>query len=130
MASRPFRLNRRRWLQRAGPLSIALGEAVNNPASLVLSANVGDPPGQPGGRLIAPRQPGHCPCSALATKLQPGGARADDKAFPVFASRQEQIAHAFKNLSVMGVKVQDAVCASTRAHAAGHLKAERKLWHC
>jgi len=49
----------------------------------------------------------------------------DDKTFPIFAARQEQIAHALKNLSVMGVKTLGAIYASAREHAALHLEVER-----
>ena len=46
--------------------------------------------------------------------LQNSGLEIDERTFPIFAGRQEQIAHALKSLSVMGVNEVGAVYASER----------------
>jgi hypothetical protein len=46
--------------------------------------------------------------------LQNSALAIDDRTFPIFAGRQEQIAHALKSLSAMGVQEVGAVFASPR----------------
>lgn len=106
----------------AASLRTALGEAQNNPACLVLSGSAGD--------LLATqvssmsRQVG-LDIAHAAPWLQNSSLDIDDKTFPIFAARQEQIAHALRNMSVMGMKTLGAVYAGARDHAAYHLEVER-----
>lgn len=50
----------------------------------------------------------------VAPWLQSAGVEVDERTFPIFAGRQEQIAHALKSLVVMGVREVGAVFASSR----------------
>ncbi|ABM37516.1 ABC transporter substrate-binding protein [Polaromonas naphthalenivorans] len=106
----------------AASVRSALNEAMNNPSCLVLSGSVGDPLASQVAALS--RQDG-LNIAHAAPWLQNSSLEVDSKTFPIFAARQEQIAHALKNLSVMGVKVLGAVYASAREHAAYHLEVER-----
>ena len=106
----------------AASLRTALGEALNNPACLVLSGSAGD--------LLASQVAGMSRQVGLdiahaAPWLQNSSLDIDDKTFPIFAARQEQFAHALRNLAVMGMKTLGAVYASGREHAAYHLEVER-----
>lgn len=103
-------------------LRAALSEAMNNPACLVLSGSVGD---LLASQVAALSRQGGMDIAHAAPWLQNSSLEVDDKTFPIFASRQEQIAHALKNLSVMGVKVLGAVYAGVREHAAYHQEVER-----
>ena len=100
----------------------ALNEAVANPACLVLSGSVGDPLAN---QIATLSRQGGQNIAHAAPWLQNASLELDDKTFPIFAARQEQIAHALNTLSVMGVKVLGAVYASAREHAAYHLEVER-----
>ena len=100
----------------------ALIETMNNPACVALSGSVGD--------MLASRIAGMSGQVGLniahvAPWLQNSSLEVDDKTFPIFAARQEQIAHALKNLSAMGMKTLGAVYASGREHTAYHLEVER-----
>jgi hypothetical protein len=106
----------------AASVRTALGEALANPACLVLSGSVGDALASQVATLS--RQGGQNIAHA-APWLQNASLDLDDKTFPIFAARQEQIAHALNTLTVMGVKVLGAVYASAREHAAYHLEVER-----
>jgi ABC-type branched-subunit amino acid transport system substrate-binding protein len=50
--------------------------------------------------------------------LQNSSAEVDERTFPIFAARQEQVAHALKSLSVMSVSEIGVVYASDLDHAA------------
>ena len=100
----------------------ALNEALANPACLVLSGSVGDPLAS---QIATLSRQGGLNIAHAAPWLQNASLELDDKTFPIFAARQEQIAHALNTLSVMGVKVLGAVYASAREHAAYHLEVER-----
>ena len=106
----------------ASSLRTALGEVLNNPACLVLSGSAGD--------FLASQIAGMSRQVGLdiahaAPWLQNSSLQIDDKTFPIFAARQDQIAHALRNLSVMGMKTLGAVYASGREHAAYHFEVER-----
>lgn len=100
----------------------ALNEALANPACLVLSGSVGDTLASQIAKLS---QQGGMNIAHAAPWLQNASLDMDDKTFPIFAARQEQITHALNTLTVMGVKVLGAVYASAREHAAYHLEVER-----
>ena len=106
----------------AASLRTALNEVMSNPSCLVLSGSVGDPLAS---QLAAISHQGGLNIAHAAPWLQNSSLEVDDKTFPIFAARQEQIAHALKNLAVMGVKVLGAIYASAREHAAYHLEVER-----
>jgi hypothetical protein len=53
----------------------------------------------------------------------------DERTFPIFAARQEQIGHALKSLAVIGVLEVGAVYASGREHALYHEDLERIAAH-
>ena len=92
----------------------ALASLKKDPSCVVLSGCVGD--------LLA---------SQVAAMSRQGGLAIAHAApwlqnsFPIFAGRQEQIAHALKTLSVMGMKELGAVYANAREYAALHGEVER-----
>ena len=100
----------------------ALLETIGNPACVALSGSVGD--------LMASQitslagQVG-LNMAHVAPWLQNSSLEVDDKTFPIFAARQEQIAHALKNMSAMGLKTLGTVYASGAEQAAYHLEVER-----
>lgn len=106
----------------AASVRAALNEAMANPACLVLSGSVGD---SLASQIATLSRQGGLNIAHAAPWLQNASLELDDKTFPIFAARQEQIAHALNTLSVMGVKVLGAVYASAREHAAYHLEVER-----
>ncbi|WP_029525159.1 ABC transporter substrate-binding protein [Polaromonas glacialis] len=106
----------------AASVRTALNEALANPACLVLSGSVGDPLAS---QIATLSRQGGLNIAHAAPWLQNASLELDDKTFPIFAARQEQIAHALNTLTVMGVKVLGAVYASAREHAAYHLEVER-----
>lgn len=61
----------------------------------------------------------------VAPWLQNSDLDGDDRTFPIFASRQDQIAQAIKSLSVMSVRELGAVYASAREYTLFHDDAER-----
>ena len=106
----------------AASVRTAVGEALANPACMVLSGSVGD---SLASQVAMLSRQGGLNIAHAAPWLQNASLVLDDKTFPIFAARQEQIAHALNTLSVMGVKVLGAVYASAREHAAYHLEVER-----
>jgi len=52
----------------------------------------------------------------VAPWLQNSSTEVDERTFPIFAARQEQIIHALKSLTLMGVQEIGAVYASGREH--------------
>jgi ABC-type branched-subunit amino acid transport system substrate-binding protein len=83
----------------------------DNPACVVLSATTGDPVATQLAALL--RQEGAAMAHA-APWLQNAATQADERTFPIFAARREQIAHALKSLTVSGVQEVGAVFASAR----------------
>ncbi len=53
----------------------------------------------------------------VAPWLQNSGAEVDSRTFPIFAGRQEQITHAIRSLSLVGIPEIGAVYATERDHA-------------
>ncbi|MEO8012656.1 MAG: ABC transporter substrate-binding protein [Polaromonas sp.] len=100
----------------------ALASLKNDASCVVLSGSVGD---QLASQIAAMSLKGELNIAHAAPWLQNSSLEVDDKTFPIFAARQEQIAHALKILSVMGVKELGAIYASAREHAALHHEVER-----
>jgi ABC-type branched-subunit amino acid transport system substrate-binding protein len=89
----------------------ALRTLLDNPNCVALSGTVGDPAAVQA--VMALRQD-NAAIAHAAPWLQNSGLEVDERTFPIFAGRQEQIAHALKSLSVMGVSEVGAVYASER----------------
>jgi len=103
-------------------LRAALDEVKDNPSCVVLSGTVGD---RLASQAAAMSRQGGLNIAHAAPWLQDASLELDDKTFPVFAAREQQITHALKTLSVMGLKELGAVYASVRDHAALHLEVQR-----
>ena len=100
----------------------ALASVKKDPACVVLSGTVGD--------LLASQvavisRQGELNIAHAAPWLQNSSLEVDDNTFAIFAGRQQQIGHALKNLSVMGMKTLGAVYANAREYAALHAEVER-----
>ena len=89
---------------------------------MVLSGSVGD---QIASETVALIRKDGLNIAHAAPWLQNASLEVDDSTFPIFAARQEQIAHALKTLSVMGLKELGAIYGTTRDHAAYHVEVER-----
>ncbi|WP_309678325.1 ABC transporter substrate-binding protein [Polaromonas sp.] len=106
----------------AASLRSALDAVKNNPFCVALSGSVGDELAGQAAALL--RQDG-LRLAHAAPWLQNSSLEVDEQTFPIFASRQEQIAHALKTLALMGLRTLGAVYGSTRDHAAYHVEVER-----
>jgi ABC-type branched-subunit amino acid transport system substrate-binding protein len=106
----------------AASVQKALASVRDNPACVVLSGSVGD---QMAGLLVAQLQKDGVGLAHAAPWLQNSSLDIDEQTFPIFAARQEQIAHALKNLSAMGMQELGAVYASPQDHTAYHAEVER-----
>jgi len=93
----------------AASLQAALQNVRDNPACLTLSATAG---GVAASQLTALLAREALPIAHVAPWLQNASTSIDERTFPIFASRQEQIAHALKSLSSMGVTEVGAIYAS------------------
>jgi len=101
----------------------------DNPAYVALSGTAGDLVATRLGPLL--RQE-NLAIAHVAPWLQNAGIDIDDRTFPIFAARQEQIAHALRSLSVLGVAEVGAIYASEQEHSLyredlNRLAAERKV---
>lgn len=103
-------------------LRTALATVKENFSCVALSGSVGD---QLASQLLAISRQGGLNIANAAPWLQSSSVEVDDKTFPIFAARQEQIAYALKTLSVMGMKTLGAVYASAQEHTAYHSEVER-----
>ena len=83
----------------------------DNPACVVLSGTVSDPAAT---ELAAVLRDENASIAHAAPWLQNSSIEVDDRTFPIFSGRQEQIAHALKSLTVAGVQEIGAVFASQR----------------
>lgn len=84
-----------------------------NPGCVALCGTAGNPLALQAATLL--RQEAQ-PIAHVAPWLQNSGVEIDDRTFPIFAGRQEQIAHALKSLSALGVREFGVVFASAREH--------------
>jgi hypothetical protein len=103
-------------------LRTALDTIKSNSSCLVLSGTAGD---LIASQIVALSRKEALNIAHVAPWLQNSSLEVDDNTFPVFAARQEQIKHALKTLSVMGVSELGAIYGSPRDHAAYHLEVER-----
>jgi len=103
-------------------LRTALDSVRDNPSCVVLSGSVGD---QIASQIATPSRQGGLDIAHAAPWLQNSSLEIDDKTFPIFAARQEQIAYALKTLSVMGLKELGAIYATAKDHTAYRVEVER-----
>ncbi len=106
-------------------LRAALESIRDNAACVVLSGTVGD---QLASQALELSRNGGVAGLAIAHAapwLQNSGAEIDENTFPIFAARQEQIAHALKTLSVMGLKDLGAIYASPALQSAYQAELQR-----
>ena len=103
-------------------LRAALDSVKANPACVVISGSVGD---QLASQIVEISRQDGLNMAHAAPWLQNSSIEIDDKTFPIFAARQEQITYAVRTLAVMGMNEIGAVYGSTRDHAAYHVEVER-----
>jgi ABC-type branched-subunit amino acid transport system substrate-binding protein len=103
-------------------LRTAFDAVKNNPACMVMSGSAGD---QLASQLVGLARQDALAMAHVAPWLQNSSLEIDDNTFPIFAARQEQITHALKTLSVMGMSELGAVYSSAGEHSAYHLEVER-----
>lgn len=94
-------------------LRAAVQAVRDNPSCLALSGTVSDPVASQLTALL--RQEGLAIAHA-APWLQDSSVEVDEQTFPIFAARQEQISHALKSLSVIGLQEVGAIFATRRDH--------------
>lgn len=118
------------------PASVAMAwrSLREDPSCVVLAGTVGDAVATQLATLL--RQEGTAIAHA-APWLQNSAVGVDERTFPIFAGRREQIAHALRSLSVSGMQEVGAVFASAReatdyrqdvSEAAGALKLRLTTW--
>jgi ABC-type branched-subunit amino acid transport system substrate-binding protein len=103
-------------------LGAALASVRDNPACVVLSGSAGD---QIASQIVTLSRKGGLNIAHAAPWLQNSSLQIDDKTFPIFAARQEQIAFALKTLSLMGLKDLGAVYATAQDYSAYHGELQR-----
>ena len=103
-------------------LGAALASIRDNPACVVLSGSAGD---QIASQIVTLSRQGSLNIAHAAPWLQNSSLEIDDKTFPIFAARQEQIAFALKTLSIMGLKDLGAVYGTAQDYIAYHGELER-----
>ncbi|KQT07669.1 ABC transporter substrate-binding protein [Ramlibacter sp. Leaf400] len=87
----------------------ALAAVRDNPAGVVLSGSAGDPVASEVARLL---REDNLAIAHAAPWLQNSSLAVDDRTFPIFAARQEQIGHALRSLTAVGVQDIGAVYAT------------------
>lgn len=95
-------------------LAAAVQSIRDNPACVALSGTVSDPVAS---QLVALLRKEDLNIAHVAPWLQSSIVEIDERTFPIFAARQEQIGHALKSLSAIGVQEVGAVFGSQREHA-------------
>lgn len=83
----------------------------DNPGCIALFGTVSDPLAV---RLVAQLRQDGAGLAHVAPWLQNSSVEIDERTFPIFAGRQEQIVHALSSLQAMGVAEAGAVFASAR----------------
>jgi hypothetical protein len=91
----------------------ALRNVAARPDCIALSGTVSDPLAVQATGLLRELAPG---LAHVAPWLQNSALEVDERTFPIFAGRHEQIAHAIRSLSTLGVQEVGAVYASSREH--------------
>lgn len=100
----------------------ALVSIRNQPNCVALSGTAGD---RAASRLAAVLRQEQLEIAHVAPWLHKADLDESDSTFPIFASRQEQIAHALKSLSVIGVSQLGAVYASSQEYELYRADVER-----
>ena len=95
-------------------LRAALDGVLANPSCVVLSGTVSDPVASQLAALLRKEGTG---IAHVAPWLQNSTVEIDEQTFPIFAARQEQISHALKSLSLVGLQQVGAVFATAREQA-------------
>lgn len=103
-------------------LTTAVAQLRDNASCVVLSGTASDPLAA---QLVAMLQLEKIGIAHVAPWLQNSSITVDDRTFPIFATRQEQIGHALRSLSVMGVQDLAAVYASPREYTLYRQDVER-----
>ncbi len=102
-------------------LRAALAQVRDNPACVALSGTVG---AGTASQLSALLRSENLPLVHAAPWLQ-DAAEADERTFPIFANRQDQVGFALKSLSNMGVRDLGAIYATPQDFALQHEGVER-----
>ena len=105
-----------------GSVRAAMDSIRDNQACIAISGTVGD---QLASQLLSLSRQGGVNIAQSAPWLQNSGAEIDDRTFPIFAARQEQIAYALKTLSILGLKELGAVYATAREKTSYQSELER-----
>ncbi|HYF40844.1 MAG TPA: ABC transporter substrate-binding protein [Ramlibacter sp.] len=92
----------------------ALASLRDIPSCVVLSGTAGDPAAS---QVVSQLQQDNLALAHAAPWLQNASIEVDDRTFPIFAARLEQIGHALRSLTVMGVSDVGAIYASAEAFA-------------
>lgn len=106
----------------AASVRAALDKIKDDPSCVVLSGSVGD---QLAGQVVAQLPQDRLSIAHAAPWLQNASLAIDDQTFPIFAARQQQITHALKTLSGMGLKELGAVYASSQDQTVYRADVER-----
>lgn len=91
----------------------ALAVVRDNPACVVLCGSAGDPVASEVARLL---REDNLAIAHAAPWLQNSSLEVNDRTFPIFAARQEQIGHALRSLTAVGVQDIGAVYATAADH--------------
>lgn len=103
-------------------LAGAVASLKDNPDCVVLSGTASDPVAN---QLVGLLRRQNVAIAHAAPWLQNSSGEVDDRTFPIFAARQEQIGHALKSLTVMGIHAVGAVYASAHEYGLYHQDLER-----
>lgn len=106
----------------AGSARAALDAVKNTPSCVALSGSAGDALATQ--LVVEARQAGFNIAHA-APWLQNSSLELDDNTFPIFAARQEQISHALKTLSVMGLSELGVIYGTVRDQSLYNSEVER-----
>jgi len=98
----------------AAGLHSAIDQIRGNPTCVALSGTAGDPMAV---ALVDLLRRENLDIAHAAPWLQNATLEVDDRTFPIFASRQEQISHALRSLTAVGVQDIGAVYAGAADHA-------------
>ncbi|MDB5966859.1 MAG: amino acid/amide transporter substrate-binding protein family [Polaromonas sp.] len=105
-----------------GSLRAAVDAVKANTSCVAMSGTVGD---EMASQMVGLNRQESLNIAHVAPWLQNSSLEVDDNTFPIFAARQEQIRHALKTLSVMGVSEMGAIFGSARDYSAYHAEVER-----
>ncbi|WP_048438748.1 ABC transporter substrate-binding protein [Caenimonas sp. SL110] len=99
----------------AASMKAAVASIKENAACVVLSGTAGD---IAAGQLTAALRQDQVAIAHAAPWLQNSSGEIDERTFPIFAARQQQMAHALKSLSVMSVQEVGVIYATSVEYAA------------